>query len=212
MIRQIQLYLLIGIFSALWLGLSAIELTIHSSLHPVYALASSFSAAVFGVFMALLLFDLWLWRLRLVPRWMADRPVLDGTWRAELTVVWRDKDGSERDTAFDGHMVVYQRYSTVSMRLMTDTSYSRLIASELTAEKDQSYTFGAVYQATPSLEARRMQDRRIHYGGMILVCQGRLPDMLHGHFWTDEFSRGTIRLTARWSARHFGSFAAAQAA
>jgi hypothetical protein len=216
-IRQTHLYVVIGVFIALWSGISAVLhyagfIANNTQMSFQDALWRSFSVAVLGVFLAIVLFDVWLWRVRWLPRWVVDRPVLGGTWKAELEVTWKDKEGQPHKKTLDGHMVVYQTYSTVSMRLLTDSSHSRLLASELTAEKDHSYTFGAVYQATPSTEARDTQDRKIHFGGMWLVCHGRNPDVMEGHFWTDEFSRGTLRLSRRWSHRHFGSFAAAQAA
>jgi hypothetical protein len=216
-IRQTHLYVVIGLFIALWSGISAL---LHYAGLVAYvtpmsfeeALWRSFTVAVLGVFLAIVLFDVWLWRVRWLPRWVVDRPVLSGTWKTDLEVTWKDKDGQPHKKILDGHMVVYQTYSTVSMRLLTDSSHSRLLASELTAEKDHSYTFGAVYQATPSTEARDTQDRKIHFGGMWLVCHGRNPEVMEGHFWTDEFSRGTLRLSRCWSRRHFGNFAAAQAA
>lgn len=218
MIRQSQLSVLIGLFVAVWFAISGI----HWLAAPGEALsrpgaildglARSFSLAVFAVFLAVCAFDLWLWRVPFLPRWVVDRPILTGTWKTELTVVWREKDGREGTNTFQGHMIVYQTYSAISMKLLTDTSSSRLVASEMTAEKDQSYTFGAVYQATPTPEARGSHGRPIHFGGMLLECQGRCPDRLRGHFWTDEFSRGTLVLYPRWTARHFGSYEAAQAA
>jgi hypothetical protein len=216
-IRQSQLYVVIGVFILLWAGMAELlyllgRLDYITPTSIEQGLWRSFSAAVLGVFLAILLFDLWLWRLPWLPRWVVDRPLLNGTWKVELEVSWKDKDGQAHKKTLDGHMVVYQTYSTVSMRLLTDSSHSRLIASELTPDRDRSYTFGAVYQATPTPEARDTPERKIHYGGMLLVCHGRNPDLLQGHFWTDEFSRGTLRLTQRWSRRHFGSFAAAQAA
>jgi hypothetical protein len=217
-IRQSQLSVLIGLFVAVWFAISGIHWLASPAevlARPgavVDGLARSFSLAVFTVFLAVCSFDLWLWRLPLLPRWVVDRPILAGTWKAELTVVWREKDGQERTNKFQGHMVVYQTYSAISMKLLTDTSSSRLVASEMTAEKDQSYTFGAVYQATPTPEVRSSHGRMIHFGGMLLECQGRCPDRLRGHFWTDEFSRGTLVLHPRWTGRHFGSWEAAQAA
>ena len=218
MIRQSQLSALIGLFVAVWFAISGL----HWLATPgdvfnrpgaiLDGLSRSFSLAVFAVFLAVCAFDLWLWRLPFLPRSVVDRPLLAGTWRVELTAVWREKDGQEKTNNLRGHMVVYQTYSTISMKLLTDTSSSRLVASEMTSEKDQSYTFGAVYQATPSPEVRGSNGRAIHFGGMLLECQGRCPDRLRGHFWTDEFSRGTLVLYPRWTGRHFGSWESAQAA
>ena len=218
MIRQSQLSVLIGLFVAVWFAISGIHWLASSGealARPgalLDGLARSFSVAVFAVFLAVCAFDLRLWRVPFLPRWVVDRPILTGTWKAELSVVWRQKDGQEKTNTLQGHMVVYQTFSTISMKLLTDTSSSRLVASEMTAEKDRSYTFGAVYQATPSPEVRSSHGRTIHFGGMLLECQGRSPDRLRGHFWTDEFSRGTLVLYPRWTTRHFGSYESAQAA
>src|SRR6516164_4517939 len=72
------------------------------------------------VFLAIA-FELWLWKLPFLHGWLVKRPVLTGTWRAELRSNW--KDGSEAPiSAIEGYVVIRQTFLNLSLRLLTRES------------------------------------------------------------------------------------------
>jgi hypothetical protein len=186
MIARIHLTPIILIAGLLWLALLfisgvAVEIAWLSNLVPVVPI----------LLVALAVFDRWGWRWSWLNGWFADRPVLIGTWRATLQPY-----GSGEPV--HGWMVVRQTFSTLSMRLLTSESASRLVADRILLASDGMFRVVGVYANHPKLSIR---DRsQIHYGGLLLDVHGLPPQSLEGHYWTDRGSRGTIVLTDRTSA------------
>jgi SMODS-associating 2TM, beta-strand rich effector domain len=84
-IEKLHMSAILMIAAALWGCMLIIE---GLSITPAYFHPFS---TVLGVIMALLgLFDVWLWRLKLLQGWFVKRPVLNGTWRAEIRSNWVD--------------------------------------------------------------------------------------------------------------------------
>ena len=69
-------------------------------------------SVVTGILLILLAaFDLFLWRIRVLSSWFVKRPVLNGTWRAELRSDWRDPKTGEIIGPISAFMVVRQTFS-----------------------------------------------------------------------------------------------------
>ena len=82
-------------------------------------------------------------------------------------------------------MAVRQSLTTLSMRLMTAESSSRLIAYKMVEENDGVFLVTGVYTNTPKLELRGDRSE-IHYGALLLQVLGDPPISLEGHYWTDR--------------------------
>lgn len=157
-------------------------------------------SAVAGVLLILLsAFDLYLWRLPFLRSWFVRRPLVDGTWKAEVHSNWRNPEGGAASQVVNGFMVVRQTFSRLSLRLLTAESQSELLGAEVLRADDGSYRIVGVYRNEPRLGVR---DRSpIHYGGLVLQVVGSPPVRLAGHYWTDRDTAGEIVLSDRRTVR-----------
>src|SRR2546425_11194340 len=123
MMGELQLTTVLLLAGLLWLLLLFIDgVAVHLSW------LRQWSDVVPIVLIAIGAFDKWLWRVPLVNRWFAKRPVLVGTWRVLVTPT----GGSSIVT----YMVVRQTFSSLSMRLLTGESQSDLLAGEVIRAPD----------------------------------------------------------------------------
>jgi hypothetical protein len=70
-----------------------------------------------------IVFELWLWKLPFLHGWLVKRPVLTGTWRAELRSNWKDAGGVSIPP-IEAYVVVRQTLLNLSLRLLTKESTS----------------------------------------------------------------------------------------
>jgi hypothetical protein len=154
-----------------------------------------------------LAFELWLWKLPFLHGWFVKRPVIEGTWRAELRSNYKDPATGTTIPPVEGYMVIRQTLLNLSLRLLTQESSSRLVGTEIVCSVDGLYCVSGVYRNEP-----RFQDRShspIHYGAVWLQVIDAPVQMLEGHYWTDRSTAGELRLTNRQS-RKFQDFKSAQ--
>jgi SMODS-associating 2TM, beta-strand rich effector domain len=177
----------------------------HEPLKP--ALLNPLSIVVTVVVWLVILFDLWLWKLRLLHPWFVKRPVIDGTWKVEFRSDYTDPATGAPTPPLEGYMVIKQTHSTLTMRLLTAESSSQLVGNEIVCATDGSYCVSGVYRNEPRLS---VQDRsRSHYGGIQLKVVEEPEQELIGHYWTDRKTAGEIELTQRQKER-FQTFQAAK--
>ncbi|MGO9240140.1 MAG: hypothetical protein ACLQBJ_04945 [Bryobacteraceae bacterium] len=151
-------------------------------------------------------FDLWLWKLPLLHGWLVRRPVIEGTWRAELRSDWKDASGNAIPPV-QGFMVIRQTFMNLSLRLLTEESSSHLVATEVVRTVDGLYCVSGVYRNEPRYEHRGHSP--IHYGAIWLQLIETPTQMLEGHYWTDRNTAGDLRLTER-QRKKFQDFQSAQ--
>jgi len=152
-------------------------------------------------------FDLWLWKVPLLHGWFVKRPVLTGTWRAELRSNWKDASGAVIPPV-EGYVVIRQTFLNLSLRLLTKESSSLLVGTEIVCAADGLYCVSGVYRNEP-----RYQDRghsEIHFGAVWLQVIDTPTQMLQGHYWTDRNTAGEMLLTDRQKPK-FQDFKSAQA-
>ena len=152
-------------------------------------------------------FELWLWKLPFLHGWLVKRPVLTGTWRAELRSNWKDASGAAIPPV-EGYVVIRQTFLNLSLRLMTKESSSHLVGTEIVCSVDGLYCVSGVYRNEP-----RYQDRshsEIHFGAVWLQVIDTPTQMLQGHYWTDRETAGEMLLTDRQKPK-FQDFKSAQA-
>src|SRR5258708_10289638 len=116
--------LIIGLAAAIALG---IVWATSGKLDVTYAKAIVTATSVVTLF--LLAFDRWLWRY--VPfRWLTTRPVLHGTWKAELRTTY----GERADEIIESYLVIRQTYSRICIDMLFDRSNSRSMSGDLVCE------------------------------------------------------------------------------
>lgn len=152
-------------------------------------------------------FELWLWKLPFLHGWLVKRPVIEGTWRAELRSSWKDASGGTIPPV-EGYVVIRQTFLNLSLRLHTKESSSHLVGTEIVCSVDGLYCVSGVYRNEPRYEDRSHSP--IHYGAVWLQVIDRPAQMLEGHYWTDRNTAGAMRLTER-QRKKFQDFQSAQA-
>ena len=130
-----------------------------------------------------MVFDVWAWRWSWLRPWFVTKPDLGGTYLAKAYT----KEG----LAFIGYMVVRQRHSRISMRLLTAGSRSELVSSEMIRADDGTYSVAAIYDCAPNPGQGTK-----HLGAMMLDVEldGKSP-RLHGKFWTELGDVAELQLT-----------------
>jgi len=152
-------------------------------------------------------FELWLWKLPFLNGWLVKRPVLTGTWRAELRSNWKDAGGASIPP-IEGYAVIRQTFLNLSLRLLTKESNSHLIGTEIVCSVDGLYCLAGVYRNEPRYDDRSHSS--IHYGAVWLRVINTPENMLEGHYWTDRRTAGEMKLSDRRKPR-FEDFTSAQA-
>lgn len=141
-------------------------------------------------------FDRWLWKWTLFRGWLVNQPNLKGTWQVKLVSNYRDAITNEPIDPIDAAMVVRQTFSQLSMRLLTNESSSKLIASNLIANSDGTFDIVGVYQNEPQILLRGARSE-IHFGALKLELHEAKAESLEGHYWTDRETKGSITLSNR---------------
>jgi hypothetical protein len=151
-------------------------------------------------------FELWLWKLPFLHGWLVKRPVIEGTWRAEIRSNWKDAGGTTVPPV-EGYVVIRQTFLNLSLRLLTKESSSHLVGTEIVCSVDGLYCVSGVYRNEPRYEDRSHSP--IHYGAVWLQVIDTPTQMLEGHYWTDRNTAGEMRLSER-QRKKFQEFQSAQ--
>ena len=187
MISRLHLSTIVVIVIAIW----ALMLVIDGVAVSVYWLRP-FSPVTGLVLLVLLVFDRWLWRIRLLHGWFVKRPVLRGLWKIELQSEWKAPVIGNRPTAIEAYLVVRQTYCHLSLRLFTKESSSETLAAEIVEAADGTFRIYAVYRNEPRPEFRDQSP--IHYGALLIDFE-RDSQRMGGNYWTDRNSRGQFTTT-----------------
>jgi len=156
-------------------------------------LLGPFSSVTGALGLLLLAFDRWLWRIPLLHPWFVDVPDIRGIWRAEIRSNWIIPDTGRQISPIAGFMVIRQTYSTLSMRLITKESSSKLLAARILCDADGLYTVTGIYSNEPKHSLRERSP--IHYGSLVLRVSGDPVTILDGHYWTDRKTQGELILS-----------------
>lgn len=152
------------------------------------------SAVTSVVVLLSLAFELWLWKLPFLHPWLVKRPVIEGTWRAELRSNWKDCAGAG-NPPIDGYVVIRQTFLNLSLRLLTKESSSHLVGTEIVCSVDGLYCVSGVYRNEPHFQDRSHSP--IHFGAVWLQVIETPVQMMEGHYWTDRNTAGEMKLTER---------------
>lgn len=201
---SVAVYVRVIIYTAVVVWAVALLLT-GQTLPP--GLLRPLSVVVSVVVLLSLAFELWLWKLPFLHDWFVKRPVIEGTWRAELRSDWRDEAGAGIPPV-DAYMVVRQTLLNLSLRLLTAESSSSLVGAEIVRSADGMYCVSGVYRNEPRFQGRNHSP--IHYGAVWLQVVQEPVRMIEGHYWTDRKTAGELRLTDNQKQK-FQTFESAQA-
>lgn len=139
------------------------------------------------------IFNKWAWSWAVFRGWYINRPDIRGTWKVILHSDWTDPKTSKGVPPICAYMAVKQSLTTLSLRLMTPESHSRLIAHSIDIENDEIFRLAAVYRNEPKLSLQGDRSE-IHHGSMVLEIYGTPPISMEGNYWTDRATRGTMKL------------------
>ena len=188
--RQISPLIVLGI--ALWvlgLLLTGADVTLSGNLlRPI-------GPVLFTVGIVLTVFDLWLWRLRILYPWFVDRPDLRGTWQATFVSSYVRPGESEPVGPAEALFVIRQTFSSLHIRMLTAESSSNTVGATVSREADGSHLILGIYRNRPREEVSHRS--AMHVGAMWLSGDGRLPDTLSGFYWTNRLTRGDLTLRGR---------------
>jgi hypothetical protein len=146
---------------------------ISSATDVLHLVSNSISALT----IALAAFNWGLWRI--LPRALAPKPNLNGTWLVTLTPT--DPEGRSLP-CIRGFMRVKQSYTSLSMRLFTADTHSELISETIGVLKSGTFQLSAIYECEPYVTGRIP----LHRGAMVLIEEDAgSTRAFNGHFWID---------------------------
>ena len=162
-----------------------------------------FSAAVSILFVAVTLFNLYLWRWPLFRSVLSDRPILVGAWHVEIESSFVDQNTGQRKVV-EGYYLIRQTYLHLSVRFVTRETTSKTQCAQLVKSEDGEWALQGTYLDTPAVSLR---DRSgIHFGAFWLVLSGSPVTSFRGQYWTDRDSKGSVRSIAHLRSAICGDF------
>jgi|SRR5581483_8276726 len=142
------------------------------------------------------IFNRYAWAWGVFRGWYVRRPDLRGTWRVLLRSDWIDPKTQEPIPPIVAYAAIRQSLTSLSLRLMTPESRSKLIAHSIDEQEDGIYRLAGVYRNEPNIGLQG-QRSEIHHGAFSLEIYGAPVNRLEGHYWTDRNTRGEMVLSGR---------------
>lgn len=155
-------------------------------------------------------FSRWAWAWSIFRGWYVKRPDVRGTWKVTLKSNWVDPETGKGVEPITAYFAVRQTLTSLSLRLMTPESRSKLIAHSIELEDDGIYRIAGTYRNEPRVELQGDRSE-IHHGSLLLEVYGVPPESMEGHYWTDRGTRGTMVVAAR-KKRVYDTYESASAA
>ena len=134
----------------------------------------------------------WIWSWPLSQRLNFVAPRVSGTWKGTLESTWVDAASGASPPSKTAYLVVRQTSSVVRVVLLTDEARSETRLARV-AKADGKVSLDYMYVGEPDV---LVEDRsRMHRGAASLLVSGSPATRLHGRYWTDRNSTGTLDLT-----------------
>lgn len=157
-----------------------------------------FGIVVGVISIVVVLFNKYAWAWPLFRGWYVNRPDLRGTWQVEIRSSWVDPNTGNAVAPIVAYAVVRQTLASLSLRLMTPESRSKLIAHSIEQDEDGLFRLAGIYRNEPRIELQGVRSE-IHHGAFSLEVHGQPVDSLEGHYWTDRETKGAMKLHKRQS-------------
>lgn len=183
----------ISSFIALTIGIWLVALWMQGMSVLSSAFVKPFGTVVGAIMLFVTLFNKYVWAWPIFRGWYVNVPDLRGTWEVELKSNWIDPDTKKPIPPIHGYAVVRQTLTSLSLRLLTKESKSKIVAYSFDKEYDGIYRLAAVYRNEPKIELQGERSE-IHYGSFTLEIHGTPASSLEGHYWTDRGTKGGMKL------------------
>lgn len=186
---RIQVYAILVVAAAAWAGplwFAGVPITMQH--------AAPFGFTAGALIAVLRLFDKFLWRLPGINQYLAKRPILHGTWKANLVSTWKDPKTGKQAAPFDGYMVFTQTYSALSVRLFTRSARSHSMVAGFYEKSAGTLELATAYQNNPSIDLRQ-EKSAIHFGSLLAELSGNPCIGMTGEYWTSRNTSGKIELS-----------------
>lgn len=145
--------------------------------------------------------DRWAWRWPVVRR-VVRRPVLRGTWKAELRTTYEGRAGE----AIEAYLVIRQTLSKITATMLFDRSNSTSMSADLVCEDDRWTLYYLFRSDKHALETADNPPAR----GAAHITVGRSPRLhLEGDYWMERGTSGRVRTLGHASAL-YDTFSGAQ--
>ncbi|WP_440616406.1 hypothetical protein [Cysteiniphilum sp. 6C5] len=155
-----------------------------------------FSLVVGVIMLFFTIFNRHAWSWKIFKGWYVNRPDLRGTWELELNSNWLDPNTQAVKESILAYAVIRQTLTTLSVRVMTKESKSKLIAHSIEKEGDGVFKLIAVYRNEPKIELQGDRSE-IHHGSFSVEIHGAPVTLLSGHYWTDRGTKGSMKFHNR---------------
>jgi SMODS-associating 2TM, beta-strand rich effector domain len=192
MLTRLHISSFIGLTIAVWL----FALWIQGM--PILSLGfiKPFGIVVGAITFFVTIFNKFAWSWKIFRGWYVNRPDLRGSWKVELKSNWINPETNKTVPPIIGYAVIRQSLTSLSIRLMTEESRSKLIAHSIEKDEDDLFRLAAIYRNEPKIELQGDRSE-IHHGSFLLEIHGVPASMMEGHYWTDRGTKGSMRLTNR---------------
>ena len=185
MLSQIQLSAVVFIAAVIW-GILLVIDGVAVSLTWLRPLSTVSGALV----LVLGAFDWWLWQLPILHGWFVKRPNLNGTWSGVIRSNWVDPSTGKTTDPIESYMVIRQTFSSLSLRLLTQESFSELLGAEILRNSDDGFRVSGIYRSEPRQAVRYKSP--IHHGAFLIQVVGTPATGFKGHYWTDRNTAGEM--------------------
>ncbi|QWE17043.1 hypothetical protein [Polynucleobacter sp. AP-Nino-20-G2] len=143
------------------------------------------------------IFNLYLWHLPIIRMIFGGKPNLNGYWQIEIKSNFVDEKSGD-PKIINACYRIHQTYLNLSVRLHTNETTSKSIATQLKKNEDGEWILIGNYLDTPSASNRNKS--QIHYGSFKLVIPNNSKMNFFGQYWTDRKSSGDIKLVKKLTA------------
>lgn len=132
------------------------------------------------------------WKLSFLQGWLVPYPVLEGSWKGEITTNWVNEEGSSPNP-ISVIVVIKQSFLHISCKMFTRESSSQSDVASFILEADSNKRMLAyTFTNTPIVGVR---DRSgMHRGTALLDIIQKPERELIGEYWTNRNSVGSIRV------------------
>lgn len=189
---------IVGIVAMTWL---AIALLTGQTLSPTPLRLYSIAGSI--VFLAMLAYEHYIWRWRIVRRFTGV-PLVAGTWRGSLVSSYVDASGVSK-APVPAAIRVTQTASVVTVTLFTEDSTSNSKYVQLAELPDSRWRLTWSYVNNPRSGVR---DRSGPHNGSAEAILGGNGASLDGEYFTDRLTRGELHFTT-WSPTKYSTAHAA---
>ena len=179
-------------------GVAAIVYTIglwSSGITPQPSWLRFYSLAVLLAVVLWWAWEYWMWRLPAFQWLKSVPPQVFGTWKGILVSAWVDPTSGSSPPPKPAYLVVRQTFSTVSAVLLTDEARSQSRLARV-GEVAGGVALDYMYVGEPGVLVEHRSP--MHRGSASLLISGASPaSRLHGRYWTDRNSKGSLDFTER---------------